>query len=319
MEVTIHPGSYLLYSSFYYEGLKRVFGVSALRFSTKGFPFVNKYNLFAFIVKDGNAEKRFVIDYLDAPITDEAFMDWADVYGKVNIPLNVNERKIVPIGPSFCIISYDAVSLMKIIAASTRDTAKISAAIKSYYTLQRYRKTEQKFIPKQSEDNYVFFSSSLWKKEGITNENRRLFIETCKSVAGLTFEGGFIPRDKDDIPGFEHVTGRSYMLGPYLERTQRSAIVFNTPVVKSCHSWKLAENMALGKACVSTAIARQMPESLEHGVNIHFAEPNTDSMLEAIEKLHKDLPYRRKLENNARRYYDSFLAPQAVVSRLIKR
>ena len=43
--------------------------------------------------------KNFVIDAWDKDIVNEHWLQWSDVYGKVNLPLDTKINKVVPMGP----------------------------------------------------------------------------------------------------------------------------------------------------------------------------------------------------------------------------
>jgi glycosyltransferase involved in cell wall biosynthesis len=79
----------------------------------------------------------------------------------------------------------------------------------------------------------------------------------------------------------------------------------------------LAEYLALGKAIISTPIAQQLPAPLHDREQIHYVDGSEKSVSEAIRLIRDDKEYRRYLENNARKYYEEYLQPESVMSRLI--
>ena len=97
----------------------------------------------------------------------------------------------------------------------------------------------------------------------------------------------------------------------WIEKTKRSALVFNTPAFWDCHGWKLGEYLALGKCIVSTKLSNDLPHPLEHGVNIHFVEKSEESMCEAVEYILTHPDYRHKLEKGAREYWETYGTPEA--------
>jgi glycosyltransferase involved in cell wall biosynthesis len=184
----------------------------------------------------------------------------------------------------------------------------------AYVAQWRHRLPEDEYVPGLSDPDYIFLAARLWEKEAETNRFRANFLRACKAIPGLTVDGGFIPRERGPLPGFEDVTvARTYRLQDYLQRTKRSGIVFNTPAVAGCHGWKLAEFLALGKAIISTPISRAMPQPLVHGVHAHFVDGSERSISEAVNEIRLDETYRRRLERNARDYYERHLKPEVVV------
>ena len=99
----------------------------------------------------------------------------------------------------------------------------------------------------------------------------------------------------------------------WLEKTKRSAVVFNTPAFWNCHGWKLGEYLALGKCIISTKLSNDLPYPLEHGKNIHYVEASQSSIQEAIEYILAHPSYRRKLEQGAKTYWNQYGTPEAAL------
>jgi hypothetical protein len=91
----------------------------------------------------------------------------------------------------------------------------------------------------------------------VANQARVVFIDACRAQKGIVFEGGFWARKRVPVSGYESYTDPvDYPHPVYIEKTRRSAVVFNTPSYKWCHSWKLGEFLAMGKAIVSRIESR---------------------------------------------------------------
>ncbi|MCB1037871.1 MAG: glycosyltransferase, partial [Acidobacteria bacterium] len=121
------------------------------------------------------------------------------------------------------------------------------------------------------------------------------------------------------VPGFEKETApRRVSIAEYVEKTQRSCAVFNTPAVSGCHGWKLGEFLALGKAIVSTPLSRELPAPLIHGEHLHLVDGTRESMEEALHEISSQGEYRRHLEEGARRYYSTHLGPERVVAKIFE-
>lgn len=180
-----------------------------------------------------------------------------------------------------------------------------------------------------STDNYVFFLSTLWysdewnKNDETVNLRRAHFIRACRSINQsinqsipqlnpIKFEGGLLADKSSSNEKFADVLaehGEPFTI--WIEKTKRSALVFNTPAFWDCHGWKLGEYLALGKCIISTKLNNDLPCPLEHGKNIHFVEDNEESMREAIEYILAHPDYRHKLEQGAKEYWEKYGTPEA--------
>ena len=125
----------------------------------------------------------------------------------------------------------------------------------------------------------MFFTAWPWAKHGDVNPPRIRFIEACRRAPGLTFEGGFVPRRRNDVPEVLPYTATSaHSLPEYLAKVGRSAVAFNNPAVHGCLGWKLGEFLAMGKAIVSLPLDRVLPAPLEHGVHLHVVDGSPESL-----------------------------------------
>ncbi len=330
--VEVHPYFASFHQSFFLEGLRSVFGPANIIYSARRFPAFKRSGFLKFIVR-GETERRFFVDEWDSPTYEEGGLAWCDVYAKRNIdPARMPHQhagRVVPAGPTFPLrfaaplpAAYSAVQtwLLAAMRAGTRYNgyARSKEHFAGWYRQWSYGLPESVYEPGVSRPDYVFFSSSIWKEDGETNQTRALFIEACQSVDGVTLEGGFTPRSAGAVHGYEHLTvGRRYTHQEFIEKTRVSAVAFNNPAVERAFSWRLGESLALGKAIISTPLERLVPAPLVHGEHIHFVEPSRDAMKDAIEKICRDDAYRHRLEQNARQYYLEHVAPSAAVRRVL--
>ena len=160
--------------------------------------------------------------------------------------------------------------------------------------------------------------ATLWQgHEERINHERKRFIELVKSQ-NCIFEGGFFAvANHPKMDGYEDILFNKPISGAvYIEKTKLSNFVFNTPAVHSCHGWKLAEYLAMGKAIISTPLSNELPISLTHGENIHIVN-NAEELNSAIALLKNDVDYRIRLEKNANLYYEEFVKPKAVIENLL--
>ena len=321
--LTIRPPLDYSYYSFELLGLKRLYPSTRFVFDRLLFPEIG-YRYLSFVLPGG---RKVVIDSTDDAECNSSGLAWCDVYAKQNLDPVLNDgrdrRKLICIGPSFPVCDWGLVrSWARALADYWTCRKEISDArrhFSSYLTPVRHRVREEDYRPSESSAEYIFFAAPLWPNEPLCNRSRADFMAACKDLApGVQVEVGFTPRSFLPVPGFEDLLlPRRYTLREYLERTRRSAVAFNTPAVLDCHSWRLGEYLALGKAIISTPLARALPAPLEHGKAVHFVDGSRQSLTDALDRLLRDHDYRRQLERGARRYYDAHVAPEKTIERIL--
>ena len=326
--IVIYPSFNASYYSFYIQGLIDTFGESNIQFSSREFPQLPSEWL-SFIYK-GERELRFAIDAYDGQITipQYAALDWCDVYGKVNLRSHIVFKeylqKCLAIGPSFGIRTWSPSKSLWLALRNYHPGIEGMAGARehfgNYWRQCKYRLGLNHFAPGPSQENYIFCMSSLWDEIEAprTNGFRAAFMRCCKSLEGVTFEGGFSPSASSDRTARykEHIAARHYPYTEWVEKTKRSTLVFNNPAVWQCHGWKLAEYLALGKAIISTPPVNDLPSALVHGQHVHYVDGSEDSFRDAILTILKDHDYRKHLEKNAHDYYETYLSPHRVIERL---
>jgi glycosyltransferase involved in cell wall biosynthesis len=323
MKIYIDSGCDIHYSSFYIKGLELCFGRKNLHYKNKPFSdFKFNNHFFAFIIIDNSISKKIIIDYADTSRIDSKALFWSDIYCKINIDENIeyNTSKLVSIGPSFGIKIY---SLRKTIFLAILNFLKSRKRINnikrffSNYKAQFYRPKINDYYPSNEQDNYIFFAGSLWKKEFKTNTFRANFIKACLNKS-LTFDGGFAPRTKKDINGYDKLTMKSReSMKSYMRKTKKSIISFNTPAVLDCHGWKLAEFLCFGKAIVSTNLTRKLPSELTDKKHILITNGTQEDIENKIDTLIRNEKLRKNLKKNARKYFEQELSPDKVIEKII--
>jgi hypothetical protein len=277
----------------------------------------------------GEGGPKVCIDSHDSHVFAEDWLRWADVYGKVNLdPLALpaeGSDKLRPIGPSFGVRLFGPLgSAARALATFALDRSG-RASTRTHFSRWRrqylYHLPEPAFVAGESDPKKLFFVASLWREAPMANELRRRFVVACQRVPGVEFEGGFAPFRHGfeiDMPAFGDMrTPRRYPEPEFVAKLQRSAATFIVPGVHDCLTWRLGQSLALGKAIIATPLARAMPAPLEHGLNVHFVDGSEAAIQDALQKICGDAAYRRQLEREARAYYDRYLAPRAVVGRLL--
>lgn len=327
--VHIYPAFNARYYSPYIEGLRRLFGRSSLRYTVEGFPSFGPGCL-AFRIVNSN-ETRIYLHSDDMPELDAEGLEWSDVFGKVNLDPDLvpgeHQLKVFPLGPMFPVRVWDK------LAAETRGLVNyflsrgrsdpIRKHIANYRGQYRTRFPEADYDPSDSDPDYLFFNAAVWERESVANEVRARFVEAALRIDDVRFEGGLTPRDTfksdRDYDGSEYAPYLSKRYSPWenLEKTKRSVVAFNNPAYRDCHTWRLAEAMALGKATISTPIIRALPAPLDHGIHVHYVDGSVDSIEAAIRRIRADDVYRMNLQSNARTYYETYLSPESVMRRVL--
>jgi hypothetical protein len=316
--IRVDPVFDALYQGYYILGIRQTVG-GRLSYATPGFP--TGHHCLAFIVEpDG---WKICIDTQDRASLFPAGIMWCDVYGKVNVdPTLEYDPRVVPIGPSFGLRVW---SLAPAALRAARNHSIAGARVTNprefyanFYRQWRYRLPLSMYKHVEPDPGFVFFLASLWADDPICNQYRATFLRICRSSSALNVEGGFAPRQRGEVPGFDDLTlQRRYSLRHYLDGVQRSLFVFNTPAVFGCLGWKLGEYFAVGKAVISLPLNRELPAPLEHGRHIHFVDGSPESLRDAVDRLAADAPYRRALEAGAIDYFDRYLRPDRTIAGLL--
>ena len=334
MKIRIYPGFRIHRYSFYIQGIQSSSRAKDIYYSSRGFPRFGPYYLT--FVFEGNPERKVFIHEGDSTRFHKEGLEWCDVYAKVNVdPDSIPGEyasKIMAIGPSFGVrVFWGAPALWHAVktyglCVLYKDRYVINRLTKHFWDYWKqfwYRLPEDAYEPGVSSSDYIFFASSLWETASETNNYRALFIEACRSLDGIQFEGGFVLKKKERLTHtfecFQNlIVDKRYPLSEYIQKTKASAVVFNTPAVHQCHGWKLGEFLALGKAIVSTPLSRQLPAPLVHGRDIHYVDESPESMKSAVQLICQNSEYREQLERGARKYYLAYLKPSRVIERILK-
>jgi hypothetical protein len=332
MQITLDPLTNVYYSSFYIQGLIDIFGKSHIRYQNAPFhELKNRSYAFSFVLEDKSVETRITIDYEDFDTFDQACYDWCDMYGKVNTNWaktpKADYQKMISLAPGFGIriwnmqeTAYHAlINLLK--SGNLSNTRKFIGKYKRQYLL---RLPISAYNPVPTKENYIFHVSTLWQNDEYNqndekvNNPRANFMEVCKALPEIEFEGGFYFTQQHPLnPRFKELSFHRYLsVSTYLQKTKESCVTFNTPAFWNCHGWKLGEYLALGKAIISTPLSNDLPEPLVHGENIHIISNDKKEMEDAIHLLVKDKAYRNKLERGARAYYLRNVTPIASLALL---
>jgi len=327
--VTICPRFMPNYASIYYLGLQRFVRADRIRYDRSGY---SERRLagrrgFSLVLSVGGSNVRIHFDPHDPSEPDMEMLAWCDVYGKVNVDTSVlpkeHAHKVVALGPGFGLRMWDTRTTMKhaLLTLRALGTSSLRKSFEHlhFYRLQFDRGFEDWYAPGPSDPDYVFFTAWAWAKHPEVNPPRAEFIRIAKRLEGLHFEGGFAPRRRRRFASLDDITApKLYPFFEYLSKMKRSCVAFNTPAVHQCLGWKLGEFLALGKAIISLPLSRELPSPLMHGEHIHYVSGDRAETLDALHRLRRDHAYRRRLESNARKYYEEYLSPSATVGRVLR-
>lgn len=346
MKIIIDSRSNYSYGSFYIDALMRIAGKHNVSYRLSPFKGLDDLgNDMRIVCVTDDKQVKCFLHLNDSYKLREEDYEWCDIYGCVNANYKQYPAekypKLVSLVPSFGIRVEK--SLISVIFNSLVRLSSIFPTVLNrtewnkytqrmernglrnikHYFGRRYKAWKNRLplssykndIP--SKDNYIFFLSTLWysdkwnKNDEGVNLRRTHFIRACKSILACQFEGGLHGDASSSNDKFADVyTAQRVAFPEWIEKTKRSALVFNTPAFWDCHGWKLGEYLALGKCIVSTKLSNDLPYPLEHGKNIHFVEDTEDSMREAIAYILAHPDYRHKLEQGAREYWEKYGTPE---------
>ena len=330
IQVKVNPLNHIHYSSYYIYALWQSYGRAAVKFDPTPFRSLSvesqqSRGLLFTVVKDGCPEKKYYICGNDSYRIEEEIYGWCDVYASVNanFKMTPGREKLVSLAPSFGVRLWSAGGT--VLAALSNSIHYLKAVhdrkIKTF--LGNYKRLLNRpfytdLTPEPGSLDYVFFCSTLWYNDEYNlndrnvNARRANFIRACKSIEGIRFEGGFVPQPgRSSMDLFSDCISPSrYPYQTWLQKTQQSALVFNTPAFWDCHGWKLGEYLALGKAIISTPLSNDLPAQLTHGVNIHFVDNDIDRMKSAISYIIEHPAYKKRLEQGAIEYWQAYGTPQ---------
>lgn len=340
-QVIADPRFGIHYVAYYLLGLRES-GYKVKWQVLKDFPMREESQLargMAFLMDDGS---KIFIDSNDHKDIDESIYEWCDLYAKINVKKEDLERgKMLAIGPNFSIklgnpVSVIALGVMNYLRSLSHwcecPKPSLRVFMKGYlYMLVRRLRYEEYCQIGQEEDGYIFALSTLWYDANTfstTNRWRGAFAKACKKMMPK-FEGGFIylnypsviqkfPQYSEYLTEFKDLlTNQRIGMKDYIEKTRSSSFVFNTPSVSGCHGWKLCEYLAMGKAIISTPLLNAMPGDFQAGV--HYLEAKDEMEIsEAVKTLKDNLELRKRLQGNARNYFELYLAPASVVKRIFE-
>jgi len=331
MKVYVDPACNVNYSSFYIEGLRDVFGKENVSMSSRGFKslhYTPETHCLAFVI----GSTKYVIDFADSnSLFFERFLEWSDVYGKVNyltacLP-DKHKDKIMPIGANFGIAIFGRTKwqaathcLVNYLKSRKRLKMRFASFLSPYLWL--YKRYDIRWVPSNSRvgSRKIFMVSRYWKGQPWVNEARVNFIRACKRLEKeglIEFVGGMVPDTSDSGCPADVLLEREIPMSDYMRHLDESLLVFNTPSYHHCHGWKLPEYLSQGKIILSTPFVNELPEKMHHGENIYFCESNRDSIYKALKILINNTGLQQRLERGSIEYWQQNASPKSCINKFI--
>ena len=345
-KIFIDPRFQINYSSYYIKGITLLYGadITEWRIIDSELLRINDMEDFrrgmACVIEfEDGSMKNIFIDTNDGNNIHERFYSWSDLYAKINLADNDEAKeKVLGIGPSFSVRLWNPVKTiwMGLRYYSIARGKSYCISFKDYllnYWYTYWRRLDYSWYEKhdyEEDDDYVFALSTLWYDPltyETTNKMRGVFARCCQKMF-TKFEGGFFyianpivikqfPKYKEYLEQYGDILIKKRIgMKEYITKQRKSAVVFNTPSVSGCHGWKLGEYLAMGKCFISMPLNNVMPGNFTDWEQCLFVR-NEEELCNAVSTLRDDSNKRRELKHGARKYFEKYLAPEVVISRII--
>ena len=341
-KIILDPLCLINYASYYIVGLKQCFTNIPLIWDSSKFQYTingsEDYRHGLGIILDiNNKIKKIYIDFHDSNHIMQKQYDWCDVYGKINLRSeDLHRSKIIPIGPNFGVRFTNIADTLHLMIKNYLSMTErgwkpgFLSYVQSYiYPFYRRKNLDKYLVSPKEDKDYIFALSTLWydeKTDISTNMFRANYSRLCKKLMP-SFEGGLFmiddPAQTKSFPKYEEyrkiysdlITEKRIPMKEYIDKTAKSAFVFNTPSVQGCHGWKLGEYLAMGKAIISTPLENVMPGNFREG-HEYICVKSNEELEQAIIYLRDHPEERLKLKSNAKQYFDTYLRPDIIIKRL---
>jgi hypothetical protein len=293
------------YSSYYLLGLNQEFKVG-FELDRRFIKFNNK-PILIFKIDD----KIGVIDNDDPTGVNKELYELSNIYFVTNKLIDddsYRQNKVKPLYPHFPV---NIVSLyLSVFRLSLFRYLKFKDLARQIYILfKRPFYKQYKNIPKK--ENFIFFSSNIWKKEPQTNQIRAEFIRLCKADERIYFKGGFIPRSDGDNYGYDNeLNSVKYSPKIFSKLSGKSKIALNNPAVCGAVSWRLAEYLNQGLFVLSFPFKIELPQNFIQDSELHFIEQTTEYKA-ILDKILENPGYHEAVATNGKIYFDMYCTPRA--------
>lgn len=293
------------YSSYYLLGLNHEYKVK-FKMDPRFAKFNNK-PLLIFKVNNTLA----VIDNDDPTGVNSELYEMVSIYFVTNKLINHDSYKQPKVKPLFPHYPVNIVPLYcRIFGLSLFRYLKLKEVLQQIYILLR-RPIYVQYKKSFKKDNFIFFSSNIWKKEPETNQIRAEFIRFCKADTRIVFKGGFIPRSDGNNYGFDNeLNDEKYSPRMFSKLSAKSKIALNNPAVCGAVSWRLAEYLNQGLFVLSFPFKIELPINVTQHTDVHFIEKTTE-FKPLFDKIIDSEDYHETIAANGKIYFDRFCTPFA--------
>jgi hypothetical protein len=253
--------------------------------------------------------KRVIIENDDPIGVRKEFISKVDAYFATNTLLEgggYQENKVKPLFPHYPVAIKTLYTRLFGKYIGTKIGVKQFA--KELYAIHR-RPTFTNHARQYHFEPYIFFSSSIWKKESEANLIRLQYIHACKRNPSIKFEGGFSARSDGDTCGIpvDDIVSR-YSSLEFSQKSAHSMISFNNPAVLNAVSWRLAEQWNLGTFVLSLPFKVALPVALQHGLHYHLIQ-STDEFDDVLNYILNNPGYHRKICEGGKHLFQSIGLP----------
>ena len=130
------------------------------------------------------------------------------------------------------------------------------------------------------------------------------------------FKGGIMPSEIANKKYSAALTNLPTDSKSYLNLIKKSKIVIYTRGLVHSPAWKMAEYLSQGKVIIAEKLTAELPVSLEHGKEVLFFEDDQE-LISLIEEVLENDTLSKKLSENAKIYFDTYVHPKQNMKRII--
>ncbi len=300
------------YSSYYLLGLSQEYKVKYK--NDINFNNFNNKPILIFQIND----KIAVIDNDDPSGVNQQLYEIADIYFATNKLIDnesYNQEKVRPLYPHYPInivplyLSLFGLNLLKYF--------KFKDLSRQIYNLLR-RPFFKQHENISNKENFIFFSSNIWKKEPLANQIRAEFIRFCKADPRIEFKGGFIPRSDGNNYGFDNELNTiKYSPKKFSKLSAMSKIALNNPAVCGAVSWRLAEYLNQGLFVLSFPFKIELPKNLRQDIDVNFIQ-HVDEYKGVFDKILNNHEFYESIAAKGKIYFDSYCTPRAQAKHIVE-
>jgi len=293
------------YSSYYLLGLTQEFKVK-FKMDNNFIKFNNK-PILIFKLND----KIVVIDNDDPAGVNQELYELASIYFVTNKLIeddSYRQHKVKPLYPHYPVniiplyLNVFGLSLFRYL--KLKDLARQIYILLKRPFYKQHKKSNKK-------ENFIFFSSNIWKKEPETNQIRAEFIRFCKADDRIEFKGGFIPRSDGNNYGYDNeLNSVKYSPKIFSKLSSKSKIALNNPAVCGAVSWRLAEYLNQGLFVLSFPFKIELPQNFTQDSEVYFIE-QTKEYKHVLDKILDNPGYHETVATNGKFYFDTYCTPRA--------